>query len=235
MFLTGTSTGVGKTVVAAALLRLRAGSGIRAVGLKPVASGSVDAASAGPLRNADALELQAAAPVSLPYDVVNPCCFEPAIAPHVAAQDAGRPILLTDLVEWYGRAAAGADLAIVEGAGGWRVPLHPDGFLSDLPETLGLRGRAGRRPDARLPEPRPAHGRGHPRRRALPPGGLDRQRRRSRFERRPENLATLERLLGSPPLAEAGWTATRSANGHAVLDLAASPRLQQALRATAGR
>lgn len=234
LFVTGTSTGVGKTAVAAALLRLAGQDRIRAVGLKPVASGSVDAASAGPLRNADALELQAAAPVSLPYDTVNPYCFEPAIAPHIAAQDAGRPILLTDLVEWYGRASAGSELAIIEGAGGWRVPLHPDGFLSDLPESLGCAVvlvvglTLGCLNHARLTV-EAIHGAGRCRLAGWIANDID-----PGFERRLENLATLERLLGSPPLAEAAWTATRSDYGHAVLDLAASPRLQQTLRAAAG-
>jgi dethiobiotin synthetase len=235
LFVTGTNTGVGKTAVAAALLRLAGLEQIRAVGLKPVASGSVDAAGAGPLRNADALELQSAAPLPLPYDLVNPYCFEAAIAPHVAAQDAGRPILLPDLVEWYGRASAGAELAIVEGAGGWRVPLHPDGFLSDLPETLGCAVvlvvglTLGCLNHARLTV-EAIHGGGRCRFAGWIANDVD-----PGFERRQENLATLERLLGSPPLAEAGWTNARSATGGPALDLGAAPRLRQALRAAAGR
>ena len=68
IFITGTNTGVGKTAVTAAMLRLLAGAGVRAVGLKPVASGSVRAHPGAALRNSDALELQAAAPVALPRD-----------------------------------------------------------------------------------------------------------------------------------------------------------------------
>jgi dethiobiotin synthetase len=138
IFITGTSTGVGKTVVTAALLRLARRRGVRCVGLKPVASGSERAAPAAPLRNADALELQAAGALPLPYGLVNPWCFAPAVAPHLAAREAGREIRLADLEAWYAQASAGADLALVEGAGGWRVPLHPAGYLSDLPEALGL-------------------------------------------------------------------------------------------------
>lgn len=136
LFITGTDTGVGKTLVAAALVRLAAAGGRRVVGLKPVASGA--ARTVDGLRNDDALALQAAGSVSLPYALVNPSCFEPAIAPHLAAAEAGVAIELPRLVDGYRVATRQADLAIVEGAGGWRVPLHPAGFLSDLPEQLGL-------------------------------------------------------------------------------------------------
>lgn len=137
LFVTGTSTGVGKTLVAAAWTRALARQGRRVAGLKPVASGALQGPD-GRLRNPDALELQAAASVRLPYEMVNPWCFGPAIAPHLAAEDAGVMTSPSQLVGWYRQATAGADLAIVEGAGGWRVPLHPSGFLSDLPEELGL-------------------------------------------------------------------------------------------------
>jgi len=136
LFITGTDTGVGKTLVAAALVQLAAAGGRRVAGLKPVASGAVRTADG--LRNDDALALQAASSVALPYETVNPCCFEPAIAPHLAAAEAGVPIEVPRLLDGYRTAARQADLAVVEGAGGWRVPLHPAGFLSDLPEQLGL-------------------------------------------------------------------------------------------------
>ncbi len=137
LYITGTNTGVGKTVVAAAWTSALARQGRQVVALKPVASGAARDA-AGRLRNADALALQAAASVALPYDLVNPYCFEPAIAPHLAAEEAGVATPLPALLEHYRRATVGAELAVVEGAGGWRVPLHPEGFLSDLPEQLGL-------------------------------------------------------------------------------------------------
>lgn len=136
IFVTGTDTGVGKTVVAAGLVRLAARYGTRVVGLKPVASGAERTPDG--LRNEDALALATASSVTLPYGLINPFCFEPAVAPHLAAADAGAEIRPADLADWYTQATTGADLAIVEGAGGWRVPLHPDGFLSDLPERLGL-------------------------------------------------------------------------------------------------
>jgi dethiobiotin synthetase len=110
--------------------------GLRAVGLKPVASGAVHTPAG--LRNDDALALAAASGQDLPYELTNPHCFEPAIAPHLAAAEAGRPILVEQLIDWYRTASAAADLAIVEGAGGWRVPLYPHGFISDFPEAVGL-------------------------------------------------------------------------------------------------
>ena len=87
IFITGTDTGVGKTLVAAGLVRLLASHGKRVVGLKPVASGAEQ--SAGGLRNDDALALSAGSTVALPYELTNPYCFAPAIAPHLAAREAG--------------------------------------------------------------------------------------------------------------------------------------------------
>jgi dethiobiotin synthetase len=199
IFITGTDTGVGKTVVAAGLVRLAARLGERVVGLKPVASGATP--TPGGLRNDDALALAAAGSIALPYADTNPLCFEPAIAPHLAAAEAGVAMPVHELLDWYGRVTRDAGLAIVEGAGGWRVPLHPEGFLSDLPEQLGLGVvlvvglRLGCLNHARLTlEAIERSGRcaflgwiGS----RIDPG----------FERAAANLATLERLLGGPALA----------------------------------
>lgn len=124
LVVTGTDTGVGKTVVAAALLRQAAGLGWRTAGYKPVASGCEQVR--GVLQNADALALQAAASETLPYARVNPYAFEPAIAPHLAAEAAGDPVRLSLLNEGHAFLAARADLVVLEGAGGWLVPLNPD-------------------------------------------------------------------------------------------------------------
>src|SRR5512134_541560 len=121
IFITGTDTGVGKTVVASGLVRLAARTGERVVGLKPVASGATPTPDG--LRNEDALALAAAGSVALPYRDTNPFCFEPAIAPHLAAADAGATIPVPALLDWYERVTTDAGLAIMEGAGGWRVPL----------------------------------------------------------------------------------------------------------------
>jgi dethiobiotin synthetase len=138
IYFTGTNTGVGKTVAAAATLRLARRHAVRCAGLKPIATGGTRAAPGGPLRNGDALELQAAGSLALDYDTVNPFCFEPALAPHLAARDAGTSLDLPRLVTWLQGAAPDAQLRVVEGVGGWRVPLHPTGFTSDLPEALAL-------------------------------------------------------------------------------------------------
>jgi dethiobiotin synthetase len=230
VFITGTNTGVGKTAIAAALLRLLAEHEVRAVGLKPVASGSERSGPDGELRNADALELQAAAPVRLDYRTVNPWCFAPAIAPHLAAQEADRPIALPALIEWYQRATEPAEFAVVEGAGGWRVPLYPEGFLSDLPEALGLGvllvvgTTLGCLNHARLTV-EAIHVSGRCRFVGWIANDIDRA-----FERRAGNLASLEQLLGAPPLAVTPWTDERSPFGNAVLDLGGAARLRQALQ-----
>jgi dethiobiotin synthetase len=200
IFITGTNTGVGKTVVAAAWTRAIAEAGHRVVGLKPLASGSARNAE-GRLRNTDALALLAAASVHLPYELVNPYCFEPAIAPHLAADEARQVITADDLVAWYGKATAQAELAIVEGAGGWRVPLHPLGFLSDLPERLGLGVvvvvglTLGCLNHARLTVEAIQHAGRSPFLgwigNQVDPG----------FERLDANLHSLGRLLGGPPIA----------------------------------
>jgi dethiobiotin synthetase len=199
LFVTGTDTGVGKTVVAAGLVRRLAEQGRRVVGLKPVASGAEPTAVG--LRNSDALALAEAGSVARPYHLTNPHCFAPAIAPHLAAADAGVELRPADLARWYGEASAGAEFAVVEGAGGWRVPLHPGGFLSDLPEHLGLGVvlvvglRLGCLNHARLTlEAIERSGR-------CPFLGWIGNRIDPHFERAEDNLATLGRLLGGPPLA----------------------------------
>jgi dethiobiotin synthetase len=199
IFITGTDTDVGKTVVAAGLARLLARQGRRVIGLKPVASGAERTPEG--LRNADALALAAAGSVRVPYALTNPYCFEPAIAPHLAAAEAGVEVQLDDLIRWYEQAASYAEIAVVEGAGGWRVPLHPKGFLSDLPERLGLGVilvvglRLGCLNHARLSfEAIERSGR-------CPFIGWIGNLIDPQFERLDGNLATLADLLAGPPLA----------------------------------
>lgn len=135
-FITGTDTGVGKTLIAAALMKRHRGLGLRVAGMKPVASGCHQTAAG--LRNEDALQLEQQASARHPYSRVNPYAFAPAIAPHLAARAAGTTIELPKLASCYQELAVDSDVVIVEGAGGWRVPIGPAGLLSDFPEALGL-------------------------------------------------------------------------------------------------
>jgi dethiobiotin synthetase len=135
-FITGTDTGVGKTLVACALLHAFARAGWRVVGMKPIAAGAT--LSAEGFINDDVAELRAASTVHCELGLMNPYCFEPAIAPHIAAAQAGVTIVLNQIVHAHALLAAQADRVIVEGVGGFCVPLnrHEDG--ADLAQVLGL-------------------------------------------------------------------------------------------------
>ena len=135
-FVTGTDTGVGKTVVAVALTRALVARGLRVAVMKPVASGS-DPTPRG-LRNCDALALMSAANVPAPYEVVNPYCFLPPISPHIAAHEARTDIDLALLRSRFDSLAASADVVVVEGAGGWLAPLSGTAAMADLAAALGL-------------------------------------------------------------------------------------------------
>lgn len=121
VFVTGTDTGVGKTRVACALLRRARLRGMRACGFKPVAAGC-ERTDAG-LRNDDALALLAESAPGLDYAAVNPLALEAVIAPHLAARDAGLSIDPLMLGRAYAQLARAYEQVVVEGAGGWRVPL----------------------------------------------------------------------------------------------------------------
>ena len=136
LFIAGTDTGAGKTLVASTLLRIFARSGLRAVGMKPVATGCC--AEAHDRANEDVVALLAASNVHAAIDLINPYCFEPAIAPHLAAQQAGCAISLARIRQCYLALAGMADRVIVEGAGGLLVPLSPAEDWRDLVELLDL-------------------------------------------------------------------------------------------------
>jgi dethiobiotin synthetase len=135
-FVTGTDTGVGKTVVAAALLHAFAAKGLRAVGMKPVAAGLERIG--GELRHADVEALVAAGNVAAPREVVNPYCFAEPIAPHIGAAQAGVAIDIERIAARFGQLAAMSDMVIVEGVGGFRVPLGPGVDAADLAARLAL-------------------------------------------------------------------------------------------------
>ena len=137
-FVTGTDTQIGKTLVAAALLELARARGLHCAALKPVAAGCeiVD----GKPVNDDALELIAASGTDLDYRIVNPVALEPAIAPHIAAAQAGITLSAGALSRHCLDALAGdIDFAIVEGAGGWFVPLNGTETLADVCLGIGAR------------------------------------------------------------------------------------------------
>ena len=129
LFVTGTDTGVGKTYVSCALLHAAQAQGLRVCGFKPVASGC-ERTSEG-LRNEDALALQAAADTQESYAVINPYAFEPAIAPHLAARQAGVQVSLDRLNQAHAQLAARYERVMVEGAGGWQVPLNDSTSFAD--------------------------------------------------------------------------------------------------------
>ncbi len=136
-FVTGTDTDVGKTVVCAGLLQAANHLGLRTLAIKPVAAGCIRTKSG--LRNADALALQEAMSVKLPYEQVNPVALEEALAPHIAAERAGVRMNVQRLAGiCRGTLMQRADLSMLEGAGGWRVPLNGREFLSSLAVELQL-------------------------------------------------------------------------------------------------
>lgn len=136
-FVTGTDTEIGKTTIAAGLLHAARMAGLSTAAAKPVASGCTLTADG--LRNDDALALLGECTLALRYEEVNPLAFAPAIAPHLAAQEVG---VRLDVVALQGPVQAildkRADFTLVEGAGGWRVPLAGREALSDLAIALQL-------------------------------------------------------------------------------------------------
>jgi len=135
-FVTGTDTAVGKTLITAALLLNARAFGLRAVAVKPVSAGCTRVN--GQLVNDDALLLQRYASVPLDYAQVNPVALEPAMAPHIAARRAGMDLRARALAAAVsGVADQGHDALLVEGAGGWLVPLNDTETMADVATTLG--------------------------------------------------------------------------------------------------
>ena len=136
LFVAGTDTDVGKTRISVALMQLLKSSGVEVAAMKPVASGC-DATAEG-LRNDDALQLIEQATVALPYEVVNPYAFKPAIAPHIAAEQVDIQIEMAVIQQQFDVIVQQADGIIVEGAGGWLVPIGGGMTLADVAVTLDL-------------------------------------------------------------------------------------------------
>jgi dethiobiotin synthetase len=212
IFVTGTDTGVGKTLVSVSFVEALVRHGLRVAVMKPIASGS-EQTSAG-LRNADALALAKVSNVAAPYAAINPYCFEPAISPHIAAEEAGIDVDISLIRDRFQALASSADFIVVEGAGGWYVPIGPTGtaaalpkpapeapkMMADLPKSLGIPVllvvglRLGCLNHALLT------------RRAIEASGAElagwvANQIDPTLERGAQNLASLERMLGSAPLA----------------------------------
>ncbi len=198
LFVTGTDTGVGKTVVACALARAFAARGERVAVMKPIASGAERTAEG--LRNADALALIEAANVPLTYAQVNPYCFEPAISPHIAAEDVNIEIDIGTIKASFEALRGISDRVVIEGAGGWLAPINARESMGDLARALGVPAvlvvglRLGCLNHAELS------------RRAIGTQGVAfagwvANRLSVPMEREAENLATLARRLHAPPLA----------------------------------
>jgi dethiobiotin synthetase len=135
-FVTGTDTGVGKTVIACALLHAFAATGVKAVGMKPVAAGA-EPGEHGPV-NEDAEQLARASNIPAPRELVNPYCLRRAIAPHVAAAEEGVVIDLAHIARCFRALTTLAEVVVVEGVGGFRVPLGPTTDTAKLARQLRL-------------------------------------------------------------------------------------------------
>jgi len=136
LFVTGTDTGVGKTEIACGLLRAYAKQGMRVVGMKPVAAGVMR--RQGLARNGDVEALRFASNAHVARALISPYSFEPPIAPHIAARDAGVVIRLQDIMRSYRKLEACADVVVVEGVGGFKVPLGLRFDTADLAARLRL-------------------------------------------------------------------------------------------------
>lgn len=136
VFIAGTDTGIGKTYVSCALLRALRAEGLRAVGMKPVASGCM-ATPAG-LRNDDALALIEASDPRPDYATCNPFAFAEAVSPHLAAAAERAEVTMAPFETAFAQLAENADVVLVEGVGGWLAPLSPTLEANALPQALGL-------------------------------------------------------------------------------------------------
>ena len=136
LFITGTDTGVGKSLVSAGLLRGLAQQNLAVVGMKPLATGGIKYGNQ--LVNTDALLLMQSASIKLKYEQINPLIFAPAIAPHIAAWQQNQSLSAADL---YSRCLSTlnypADVCLIEGVGGWLTPLNEQETMADFVKLTG--------------------------------------------------------------------------------------------------
>lgn len=135
IFVTGTDTDIGKTLVASGLLNKLRQTGVTAVGYKPVSAGCKKTVDG--LRNEDALLLQEESSGDYSYEEINPEAYEPAIAPSIAAEQIKKEIPLKRLIGQAKKLAESNEMVVIEGAGGWKVPLNEKHCFDDLPIELG--------------------------------------------------------------------------------------------------
>lgn len=197
-FITGTDTGVGKTHVSVSLVKALVKHGLRTAVMKPIASGSKVTPEG--LRNEDAMALAAASNVDVPYATLNPYCFEPAVSPHIAADEANVAVDIDIIRDRFQIMASKADVTVVEGAGGWYAPLSKTQSMADLPRSLQIPAilvvgvRLGCLNHAQLSKE------------AIRSAGVELSGWVANcidpmLDRAAENLATLERIMGCEPLA----------------------------------
>ncbi len=136
-FVTGTDTDAGKTLVTLGLLQAAKEAGLRTLAIKPVAAGGIETPAG--LRNDDALLMQQTITESLTYEQVNPVMLPEPLSPHITAARAGRHPRIEQIAGYCGGVLTRkADLLLMEGAGGWRVPLNQTELMSELPRRLEL-------------------------------------------------------------------------------------------------
>jgi dethiobiotin synthetase len=136
LFVTGTDTEIGKTFVSCALLHGFARAGLRAAAMKPIAAGAFE--RDGQWLNEDAIELDAAAGVALPPAIRTPYLLKAPAAPHIVAANEGVSLDIDRIVQCHGEAMKRADIVVVEGVGGFRVPLDDERDTADLARALAL-------------------------------------------------------------------------------------------------
>ncbi len=137
-FITGTDTNVGKTFISQILLNRCQNAGLSTLALKPIASGCAQTPNG--LVNDDAIALQRAATIPLPYESVNPYAFEPPIAPHIAAAQAGVSFTVNALIQTLTPILnTKADIKLIEGAGGWLLPLNAEETFADVITQLNAK------------------------------------------------------------------------------------------------
>jgi dethiobiotin synthetase len=135
LFITGTDTDIGKTLIATGLLEAANSQGKKTAAIKPVAAGCRDTGE-GP-QNEDALMLQAAASAKLSYQQVNPVALDEPMAPHIAAKEQGKRLSADRLTGFCrGITMLPVDLVVIEGAGGWRVPINNRESMAEIPKQL---------------------------------------------------------------------------------------------------